>query len=353
DKTVIESLLNETYLTIKATADSVKSMNNLIDLYKDVFTEQKMNIPSIVSTHVGSLNSYTSKTNSHLSNLLSQVNSIKNYKDSIFNNTRSLQEKNESLKNLKEGPDALDIESSKLSLTQKENALLDAKNNLSNYYVYAPFDGKIASVPVSKFDSISSGSAIATLITAQQQADISLNEIDASKIKLGQKATMTFDAIDELVITGTVSELDTVGTVSQGVVTYKASILFDIKDERIKSGMSVSASIVIDKKLDVLTIPNSAIKTSGNNNYVEILTGATSPASSGQGVISGTVPEQKNVVVGLSNDSITEVVSGLKEGDQIISRSIKPTTTTATPSITSLMGGNRAAGGTARATTGR
>ena len=91
-----------------------------------------------------------------------------------------------------------------------------------------------------------------------------------AKVKVGQKVTLTFDAIEDLSITGEVAEIDTLGTVSQGVVNYAVKIVFDTQDERVKSGMSVSAAIITDVKQDVLLVPNAAVK-SNDEQYVEVL----------------------------------------------------------------------------------
>jgi len=113
--------------------------------------------------------------------------------------------------------------------------------------------------------------------------------------------------------------------------------------------MSVTASIVVDVKQDVLTVPNSAIKSSGDVSYVEMLTSSNvlGNISSNSGVSSQTAPTQQQVEIGLSNDSVTEVVSGLKEGDQIITRTIVPTTATTQTQGQSLLqtAGGRTTGG--------
>jgi HlyD family secretion protein len=101
---------------------------------------------------------------------------------------------------------------------------------------------------------------VATLITKQKIAQVSLNEVDITKIKSGQKVNITFDAIENLNITGQVLDVDLVGTVSQGVVSYNVKIGLDIDDERIKSGMSVSASIITDIRQDVVSVPVTANK---------------------------------------------------------------------------------------------
>ena len=317
DASTIENLINETYDTTKSIAEAIKDANNLIQFYQDKLTEKSIKPNAISNTHLSSLSTYTAKTNSDVLNLLSAKNTIVNDKQAITDADRSIDESTASLSKLQQGTDPLDIQSSQLSLQQKQNALADAQATLANYYVRAPFDGVIASVAVQKGDSASSGTAIATIITKQLVAEISLNEVDAVKVKTDQKTTLTFDAIDGLSITGQVASIDAIGTVSQGVVNYSAKIVFDTQDERVKPGMSVSAEIITDVGQDVLLVPNSAIKSNSNNEqYVEVL--------------ENNIPRVQTVETGLSNDTMTEIKSGLKEGDQVVTQ----TTTSATTKTT-------------------
>ncbi len=243
-------------------------------------------------------------------------------------------------------PDPLDLRAKQLVVQQKEDALVDAKANLSDYYVTAPFDGEIASV-VGRVGDTASGT-LGTIITKQKIASISLNEVDIAKIKLGQKTTLEFDAIPDLSITGEVAEIDTMGTVSQGVVNYNVKIAFDTDSEKIKPGMSVSASIITDVKQDVLTVPVSAVKTNNSGSYVmQFATPLTLTANANTGVPSSIPPVQIPVETGLSSDTLIEIVSGLKEGDQIITRTITATTKT-TATAPSLLGGGGARGGGGR-----
>ena len=240
----------------------------------------------------------------------------------------------------------LDVQSSELSVKQKENALQDAKDNLSNYSVYAPFGGTISNVAVKKTDSVSSGTVIATLITDKQVAEISFNEVDVAKIQIGQKATLTFDAIPDLTIAGQVISIDSIGTVSSGVVNYTVKISFDTNDVRVKPGMSVNSNIIINIKQDILTVPNSAVKSQNGASYVETFdTALPAPAIGAQGSPSLTPPNKINVVTGISSDTVTEIVSGLNEGALIVTKTITgsattATKTTSTKSILSAVGGS-------------
>jgi len=331
DTSALETLINETYDTTKSIAEAVKDANNLINFYQDRLTERNIKAPATVATYLSSLSSYTSKTNTHLSNLLSIQNSITSSRNAITNADRSITEKTQSFAKLQAGADPLDIKSQELTLRQRENALADAQAKLSDYVVRAPFDGVVAKVSARLGDAASSATVIATLVTKQKIAEISLNEVDAAKVKAGQKVTLTFDAVPELEITGQVADIDSLGTVTSGVVTYNVKIVFDTQDDRVKPGMSVTASIITDAKTDVLMVPNSAVKTSGTQSYVLLFDQAPAGASSSsQGVVSPTPPRNQQVTVGLSNDSMTEILSGLAEGDTVVTRTVTGTTT-ATP----------------------
>jgi len=291
---VLDALIEETYNTVKSVDIVVKVTDD--------------------STYIGRINTY-------LSSITTLKDSIGNYKDAIVTAERSIAEKTASLEDLKSGPDELDIKAQESAIAQKEDALADAKENLSEYHITAPFNGIIAQLNVhtgDSVDSLQSYGTIATLISKDLYASITLNEVDATNVKAGQKATLTFDAIDGLNVVGQVDEIDAIGTVSQGVVSYNVKIAFDTTDTRVKSGMSVSAAIITNARQDVLMVPNAAVKTSGDTNYVE--------------VVKNNVPEQQSVEIGLANDTYTEIISGLQEGDQAVTQTIINASPTSTPS---------------------
>jgi HlyD family secretion protein len=335
-------LLNETIETLKLMSQSIKSQNNFYDTWVDLRTLYNQSIYAQVVTYQNRISTDIGTINGHLSTLLSIQRTIKDNADSITSNERTIVEKTISLKNLKAGADKLDVKTQELSLKQKENALLDAQEKLSDYSIRAPFGGVVADIALKKGDSASSGATAFTLMSAQGASVISLNEVDVSKIKVGQKATLTFDAIEDLSLSGTVAEIDTLGTVSQGVVTYNVKIVFDTQDPRAKPGMSVSAAIITDAKQDVLMVPSSAVKTSDNESYVEIIdTADIIPSATANGPVTAKNPPRQQVVeVGASNDTNIEIISGLSEGDTIVSQTI----TSATKATTATSGNIRIPG---------
>ncbi len=331
DSQTIENLLNETADTTKAISQVIKSEINLLDFVVDYFSSYDRRIYSGITTYRTNLQSYYSKTNGYLQSLYSVQNSLKNDRQALVDAELSVKEKELSLEKLKEVPDELAIRTKELTVQQKEDALASAQKDLENSYVYAPFDGAVSEVKSKKGDSVSKGTVIANIITEQKIAEISLNEIDAAKVKVGQKTTLTFDALSDLSISGKVIEIDAAGTVTQGVVSYGVKIAFDTQDDRIKDGMSLTADIITDSKPDVLVLPNSAIKSQGNSYYVELV---EAPEEMKQqllanvsGVILPQAPKMQTVETGLSNDLYTEIISGLKEGDIVVTSTITPNTT--------------------------
>ena len=216
----------------------------------------------------------------------------------------------------------LSFQAQEISYQQSQNSLADAKEKLQDYSMRAPFDGIVTDLSVSAGDSVSRSDVLASIITKDVQANIVLNEVDAVSVKEGDKAIVSFDALPNLTLTGKISKINTIGTVSQGVVSYDAQVTFDTQSDLLKPGMNVSASIITDAKVDVLLVPLSAIKSSGNRSYVEVLN-------------DGDTPERKTVQVGASNDTQTEITGGISEGDKVVTQTINPSASNATSATSS------------------
>jgi len=317
--TSIDLLLNDTQKMVSLMADALKNTQSAVSYIVQTESDTSTGATAAASN----VNTWLNTINNHLSALLSAQSSITSNQNT--------------LNNLVQGADSLDVEAQKISLQKQELAYQD-------YFIRAPFDGTVARVPV-KVGSPASGATIATLVTTQKIATISLNEVDVAKIKVGDKVNLTFDAIDGLNITGKIAEIDLVGTVSSGVVNYNVKISFDTQDDRVKSGMSVNASVITASKQDVLVVPSASVKSQSTTYYVDYFDQKYSDAEASAGVISKIAPLSKEVTIGLSDDTNTEIISGLNEGDQVVSRTVTTSTkTTAAPSIL----GSTGSGGAAR-----
>jgi len=305
NRDTIYQLIGNTLETTKSISQTLESARHMYD----AITVESYKCLTIAS-HIDDMQP---KIENDVSSVYSNISSLQKIKDTIDDTNKSTPK---------------DIAVAQKNLQEKEDVLEELKENLSNYAVRTPFAGIITKVNVEKGDSVSSGTTLATLITKQRIVEITLNEVDVAKVKVGQKATLTFDALPEVSISGQILEVDTVGTVSQGVVSYGVKIAFDTQDERVKPGMSVTADIITDAKQDVLVLPSSAIKSQGNSYYVELVEASEEVKqqllSNTSGIILPTPPKSQPVEVGLSNDLSTEIVSGLKEGDIVVTSTISP-----------------------------
>lgn len=336
DRDVIDALLTQTLDTVKAVSQAIKSESNILDTIVDVSGKKGVSVASGITSFQINLRSYLSTINSDLSSTLSQQSALKNAKSNIVDLEQEIKIL---LLNNVTGDNPLSLQKSKNSLAKQEVELQDLRNDLAEYTVRSTIAGTVANVDVKTGDSVSLASASVTIISNQYTAEISLNEVDATNVKVGQKATLTFDAVDDLTISGEVTEVDTIGTVSQGVVTYNVVVAFDTQDARVKLGMSATVSIITEVKQNVLLVSSSAVKSSGDVYYVEKFVGSDAAN------ISADQLEKTQVEVGSTNDTDTEIVSGLAEGDQVLLRTVSNTTTSSTTKTSSSSNNNGMGGG--------
>lgn len=186
--------------------------------------------------------------------------------------------------------------------------------------ITAPMAGEVSglilspgsSISSSQTDSTSTGNSnqtVATIIAEQStlQATVNLTEIDVVKVEPGQKVTLTLDAFPGKSFTGKVATVNTNGSVSSGVTTYPTTITFDSALDSIYPNMAVNATIITNIKDSTLLVPSGAIQTVNGQSMVRIM-------RSGQ-------VTQVPVEIGDANDTQTEVISGVNEGDTVITGS--------------------------------
>ena len=236
-------------------------------------------------------------------------------------------------------------------ITQSQNALNAAAISYqqASATIYAPLSGtltgfslQLGSVITAQTTTTGSSSTqkIASVTTeAVPTISINLTQIDVPKIKVGNKATVTLDAYPDKSFTGKVVSIDTVGTTSSGVTAYPTVIALDAKSTDILPNMSAAANSITNTKSDVLIVPSTSVKTQNGVSTVQTMKDGK--------------PTDVSVEIGLSSDLETEILSGVNEGDTVVTATIQGslgTQTTGTTSVFSPFG--RGVGGAAR-TTGR
>lgn len=335
---VLERALSDAQDMAALLAKAVVGELNLVDTVIGILERRDRTIDPDITTAQEDARSHVTSANSVLSSLTAAEKAIETAKDALTDAEHELELA--SVGN-PTGDDPFDLKLLENALRQKEADLENAKAALADHAIRAPFSGILASFDVRRGDSVANGGSVGTLISDQKIAELSLNEVDVARVEIGDKATLTFDAVEDLTLTGRVAEISAVGTVSQGVVSYTVKIGFDAQDSRIKPGMTVNASIQTAVAQDVLAVPASAVKTQGGRSYVYTFDPPLGKAGGPEGVASSAAPQQIEVETGISDDTSIEVLSGLAEGQQIIVRVVSGTANTSanTPSNPRNFGG--------------
>lgn len=243
---------------------------------------------------------------------------------------QSLVQAQANLANLTAPPTAQDLAASQAAVEVSQVAVDQAKRKLDQAKIVAPFDGTVAAVNyVAGQLAVAGGGTTLPMITLVNldnlQTQVNLAEVDIAKIKANQDVTLTFDALGRRSVPGKIVSVAPVGTITQGVVNYVVTVALTRHDATIKPGMTAEATIVVERRENVLLAPNRAVKTQGNQRLLTLLyEGKEVPLV---------------VRTGLNNDQNTEIVSAtgpdgqafnLQDGDTI---ALNPTTSTSNRGI--------------------
>jgi HlyD family secretion protein len=157
--------------------------------------------------------------------------------------------------------------------------------------------------------------AISLVDTSEIEMTGVIDEIDIAMVKLGQESDVILDALPDKELKGKVTFISQIGTVEAGVVGYDTTVTLENPDEELRDGMSATAEIILDRRDDVLLIPNRAIRGSVENPTVAV--------AKAEQIRSAEDVESRQVTLGLSDGITTEVLSGLKEGERVVIASAK------------------------------
>lgn len=185
--------------------------------------------------------------------------------------------------------------------------LEDIKKQIREKSIYSPIEGVIIRKNIEAGEMATVNAAVFT-VAEEGKLILESNapESDIIKISAGQKANVTLDAFPSSeIFEAEIFKIEPASTVIQDVVYYKVKLRIANSDSRFKNGMSADIDIRTAEKSNALAIPARAIKTENNKKYVEIL--------------KGEITEKKFIETGLEwDEGLVEVVSGLSEGDKVI-----------------------------------
>ena len=254
----------------------------------------------------------------------------------------------------RESTDPKEIDIKELQVELAEARLAEALD--ASPEIIAPLDGFITKVNVEGGDEVKKGTVAVVIADPNRfEADIMVSEMDISQVEVGGAATVQVDAMQEMSLPAMVTRISPTATIQSGVVNYKVKVEIEslevVMEERqqampdissgeipeqlkqaieegnitqeqveemmeqmpamvsedfqLREGLTVTVSIIVDERSDVLLVPNGAIITQGRQTYVQVV--------SPDGMI-----EERAITTGISDWQYTEVTGGLSEGEQVV-----------------------------------
>lgn len=201
------------------------------------------------------------------------------------------------------------------SLESAQSKVDSTKESYDNYTITAPISGQVITKSVKEGDTISrnSGSSDTTLAViydlSQLTFEMSVDELDVRSVQVGQKVSVTADALEGQTFTGTVTNVSLESVQSNGVTNYPVTVTLDETGDLLP-GMNVDGVILLDQTEDALMIPIDSLMR-GNRVYVKDDTVKEAEGSVPAGF------RAVEVETGLTNDDYVEIVSGLSEGEEV------------------------------------
>ena len=214
------------------------------------------------------------------------------------------------------GVDTAKLRQAKAQVAQSQASLKQLEEQLSYTTIVAPMDGVILSRDVEIGDAVSSilvlGSTATLVMTEGDVNEVyvqgKVDEADIAHVYLGQPARIKVESFRDRVFNGKVTKISPMGVEKDNVTTFEVRVSINNPSGELKALMTANAEILLDEHKGVLTVPENAVVYDNQKNAsVEV---PDKSKKDGQ--------RKVDVKVGLSNGSVTEIVSGLKEGDQVV-----------------------------------
>ena len=209
-----------------------------------------------------------------------------------------------------------EISRAKAQVAQAQAALEQADEDLRNSTIVSPMDGLVLSRNVEIGDAVSSilvlGSQATLVMTLGDVSEVyvkgKVDEADISKVYFGQRARIVVESLKDKKFEGKVTKISPLGVEKDNVTTFEVKVSIRNPSGELKANMSANAEIIMEEKPNVLMVPEAAVVyDKDRKTFLEV---PDPKADKGRRRIAAKL--------GISNGVKTELVEGLKEGDQVI-----------------------------------
>ena len=212
------------------------------------------------------------------------------------------------LEQLVNGPTETDLAIADAQLQAASLAVDLARYQLDQAILTAPFSGRVAAINLVAGEAPPSNQAAVVLLdTSTYTIDLAVDEIDIARVAAGQRVAIVFDALLDEPFSGQVTRVDRVGTDQGGVISYQVRVTLDPSSAPVRVGMSATATITVDEVTNVIRVRNRFIRLERRTGQAFLVVRQPD----------GTLSEIE-VTLGRRNETYSEIVSGVNEGDEIV-----------------------------------
>ena len=199
------------------------------------------------------------------------------------------------------------VQSAANSLANAQTTVATAQTNLDSATIKASVTGVVSAINAQVGENVTTNGTAGFIVLANTGSLVlhgTIGEADVVKLKLNQVATVTVDAVGTAKMTGKVTSLDPVATIASGVPVYGIDVTIDVPNASVRPGMSGTANVIIASSPNALVVPNLAVKTAAGRRYLTVMKDGTATDT--------------DVTFGIANDTVTEVLTGVQEGDVVV-----------------------------------
>lgn len=299
-------------LTLTVSSDlekAVQSAQSRLALTNTVLGNASMSLSAALTTNISqtTLDSYGTNVSTARSTVNTAISTLTTAFTSLRASENALDIAKKDLALKQAGATAEDILSQEATVKVAEADVVNANAQLLKTQLRAPFAGTVTKINAKVGEIVSPGAQQASVIGAGlYEIESYVPEINVALVKVGDRATITFDSYgDNVQFSAKVISVDLGETVKDGVSTYKTHLVFDKNDDRVRSGMTANVVITTAEKQNVISIPQKLVRNNGATQVVDVQEGES-------------VVERVVTTGGTSSLGDIEILSGLKDGDLLV-----------------------------------
>ena len=206
------------------------------------------------------------------------------------------------------------VQSAAESLRSAELNMDNLQETMNNYTITSPISGTVIEKNAKTGDALATGADLCTIYDLSYLVMvINVDELQVSSLSVGQSVQVTADAVPDKTYTGTVTRVSMKGNSSGGTTTYPVTVRIDEIDG-LRPGMNANAEIVVAEAKNTLSVPNAAVVRGG---YVLVTEDSPSAVNADPGMIAPDGYVYVPVKTGVSDDSYTQIISGVTGNDTV------------------------------------